>query len=112
MEMQFVDIGDIRKVTLAGRLDSAGVDSIEMRFGAVIVPAGKHTVVDLTEVAFLASLGVRMLLSTTRALSRKGAKLAIYGATPAVMEIIETMAFDDIVPVVTSESEAIALVTS
>ena len=112
MELQYVDIGDVRKVTLAGRLDSAGVDLIEMRFGAMIIPAGKHTVIDITEVPFLASLGIRMLISTTRALSRKGAKMALFGANPAVMEIIETMGFDDIVPVVSSESDAIALVTS
>jgi anti-sigma B factor antagonist len=111
MEMQHCDIGDVRKVTLAGRLDSAGVDAIEIRFGAVIVPGGRNTVVDITEVTFLASLGIRMLISTTRALSRKGAKLAVFGPSPAVMEVIETTAVHEIVPVVTSESEAIALVT-
>ncbi|MDR3511248.1 MAG: STAS domain-containing protein [Caulobacteraceae bacterium] len=111
MDVQHTDLGDVRKITLAGRLDSAGVDLIEIRFGALIVPVGKHTVVDMTEVSFLASLGVRMLISTTRALSRKGAKLALFGATPPVMEIIETMGFNDIVPVVASESEAIAYVT-
>ena len=54
VEMQHTDIGEVRKIILAGRLDSAGVDGIELRFGAVIIPVGKHTVVDLTEVSFLA----------------------------------------------------------
>ena len=66
MEMQHSDVGDVRKVALAGRLDTAGVDRIETRFGAAIVPAGKNTVVDLTEVTFLASMGIRMLIATTR----------------------------------------------
>jgi anti-sigma B factor antagonist len=111
MEMQLSDIGDVRKITLAGRLDSEGVDSIETRFSAAIVPAGKNAVVDMTEVAFLASLGIRMFISTTRALSWKGAKMVLYGATPQVLEIIETMGLNDIVPIAPSESEAIALVT-
>jgi anti-anti-sigma factor len=110
MDVQHTDVGDVRKVILAGRLDSAGVDLIELRFGAVVVPAGKNTVVDMTEVSFLASLGVRMLLSTARALSRKGAKLVLFGASPAVMEVIDTMGFNDIVPVTPSESEALAFV--
>ena len=110
MDVQHTDVGDVRKVILAGRLDSAGVDLIELRFGAVVVPAGKNTVVDMSEVSFMASLGVRMLLSTARALSRKGAKLALFGATPAVMEVIETMGFNDIVPVAPSELEALAFV--
>ena len=110
MEFQFTDIGDVRMVKLVGRLDSAGVDMIETRFGATIVAAGKPTVVNLAEVAFLASLGVRMLLTTTRSLSQKGSKLALYGAQPHVLEVIETMGFQDIVPFANSEAEAIALV--
>lgn len=109
MELQFTEVGGVKKVVLAGRLDSAGVDIIETRFTAGIVPAGAHTVVDLTEVVFLASLGVRMFISTTRALAWKGGKLVMFGATPPVMETITTMGFEDIVPVVETESEALAL---
>jgi len=75
--MQFSDVDGVRKVVLAGRLDTAGVDRVETRFGAAIVPAGKNTVVDLTQVTFLASMGIRMLIATTRALSRKGGKLCV-----------------------------------
>jgi anti-sigma B factor antagonist len=110
MDIELSDIGDVRKIKLAGRLDSEGVDLIETRFSAAIVPAGKNAVVDMSQVAFVASLGIRMFISTTRALSWKGAKLALFGATPAVMEIFQTMGLDDIVPVAASESEAIALV--
>ena len=110
MEMQHSDVGDVRKVVLAGRLDTAGVDLIETRFGAAIVPAGKNTVIDLTEVTFLASMGIRMLIATTRSLSRKGAKLVMYGATPGVQEVIETTALTDIIPLAENESEAIGIV--
>ena len=77
MEMQHSDIGNVRKVVLTGRLDTAGVDLIETRFGASIVPAARNTVVDISEVTFLASMGIRMLISTTRSLSRKGGKIAL-----------------------------------
>jgi anti-sigma B factor antagonist len=109
MEMLLSEVGGVRKIALAGRLDSAGVDVIETRFTAATVPVGANIVVDLSQVAFLASLGVRMFISTTRALSWKGAKMVLFGANPAVMETIETMGFDDIVPVVPSEAEALAL---
>jgi anti-anti-sigma factor len=111
MQMQHSDLGDVRKVTLNGRLDTAGVDLIEIRFGAVIVPAAKNTVVDISEVTFLASMGIRMLIATTRSLSRKGGKLALYNATPAVREVIETTALTDIIPLASSESEAVSIVT-
>ena len=109
MDIQFDEIEGFKKVVLSGRLDSAGVDVVETRFSAAIVPAGKSTVVDLTAVPFIASLGLRMFISTSRALSWKGGKLVMFGASPAVMEIIETMGFNDIVPVAPSEAEALAL---
>jgi len=111
MEMQYSDIGIIRKIVFVGRLDTAGVDRVETRFGAAVVAAGKNTVVDLSQVTFLASLGIRMLITTARSLSRKRAKLAMYGATPAVMEVIDTTSLDDIIPVTATEDEAIALVS-
>lgn len=110
MEMQHSDVGEVRKVVLAGRLDTAGVDRIETRFGAAIVPAGRNTVVDLSDVTFLASMGIRMLIATTRSLSRKGSKLVMYGATPAVKDVIETAALTDIIPLADNENEAIGIV--
>ena len=112
MEMQTSNVGDVTKVLLTGRLDTAGVSRIERGFAAEIVPLGKPAIVDLSQIAFLASLGVRMLISTARALSGKGGKLALYGANAAVMEIIETTSLDEIVAVARTEAEAIALVTA
>ena len=110
MEIQHSDVGEVRKIVLAGRLDTAGVDLIETRFGASIVPAGRNTVVDLSQVTFLASMGIRMLIATNRSLSRKGGKFALYGATPAVREVIDTVALAELIPLADSEVEAIGLV--
>jgi anti-anti-sigma factor len=97
-------------VVLVGRLDTAGVDVVETRFGAAIVPNGKNTIVDLSGVTFLASMGIRMLISTTRALSRKGGRLVMFGATPGVHDVIETAALTDIIPLASSENDALGLV--
>jgi anti-anti-sigma factor len=110
MEMRHDNVGEVRRVVLTGRLDTAGVDVVETRFGAAIVPNGKDTIVDLSEVTFLASMGIRMLIATTRALSRKGGKLVMYGAGPGVMDVIETTALTEIIPLAGSESEALGLV--
>jgi anti-anti-sigma factor len=110
MELTVSEVDQVTKVALAGRLDTAGVNHIESRFSDTIVPPGRHAVVDLSEVGFMASLGIRMLISTTRALSNKGGRIALYGANPMVMEIIETTSLNEIVPVAASEGEAIALV--
>src|ERR1700749_3365613 len=103
IEMTISQVSGVTKASLEGRLDSGSVDRIEIAFTASIVPVGKPAVVDLTNVTFLASLGIRMLLSTARALNRRCAKLALYGASPAVMEILETVALSEVVPIVDSE---------
>lgn len=108
MQITFDQAGDFKKVILVGRLDTAGVSQIEARFSAGIAPAGKSTILDLTEVEFLASLGVRMLISTARSLSAKGGKLVMFGANPAVLDTVEAMGFAEIVPLLQSEAEAIA----
>jgi anti-anti-sigma regulatory factor len=56
-------------------------------------------------------MGIRMLISTTRSLSRKGGRIALYGATPAVREVIDTVALTEIIPLAESEAEAIGLVS-
>jgi anti-anti-sigma factor len=109
MQIKFERIDDFNKVALAGRMDTAGVSAVEVRFASGIVPSGRSTMVDLSEVEFLASLGVRMLISTARALSNRGGRLVMFGATPAVTDTIETMGFAEIVPLAITEADALAL---
>lgn len=112
MDMQFTDVGGVTKAVLVGRLDSYSVGEVETRFVASIVPREQPAVVDLSDVSFIASLGIRMLIGTARALQRANAKFAMFGANDAVMEIIETTSLEEIIPVVGTEAEALALVTA
>src|SRR5262249_13656819 len=111
MEMQFSDVGGVTKATLGGRMDSLSVGGVETRFIAHIVPKEQSAIVDMTDVSFIASLGIRILLGTARALDRYGATPALYGPQDDVMEIIETTALTEIIPVVGTEAEAVAAVT-
>ena len=49
------------RVALTGRLDAASVDRIETRFVAALVPGANSAVVDLSQVDFIGSMGIRML---------------------------------------------------
>ncbi len=110
MQLDHGEIEGVTRVALAGRLDTAGVGAIELQFIARTVPGGRPVIVDLAEVSFLASLGVRMFITTARSLVAKGGRMALYGPTGEVQEIIETMGLHEVVPVVAAEHEAIALV--
>jgi len=110
MDVFITDQPGLTRAMLSGRLDTANVNQVEVTFTSGIVPKGQHTVVDLTQVTFVASLGIRMLLTVARELSRKGAKFVMYGPTTPVMDIIETTALSEIIPVYTTEADAIAAV--
>jgi len=111
MDIVITDISGVTKAQLTGRLDTANVNGVESQFTAGVLPLAQNTVVDLSNVSFIASLGIRMLLSTARGLNGKGAKLVMFGATPPVMEIIETTALSDMIPVFGSEDDAMAAVS-
>lgn len=109
MQIDSNDVDGVKRVALAGRLDTAGVGAGELGFTALVVGAGRPVIIDLAEVSFIASLAVRMFISSARSLARKGGKLVLYGANDAVAEIIETMGLDEIVPVAADEAGALAL---
>jgi uncharacterized protein YyaL (SSP411 family) len=56
------DLTGVTKAELSGRLDTASVNQIETSFIAGIVPKAQHTVVDLSQVTFVASLGIRRVV--------------------------------------------------
>ncbi len=99
-------------VRLNGRLDSAGVDRIETRVTAGMVAGGRHAVVDLSGVDFLASMGIRMLIANARAIHLKGRKMAVFGATGAVAGVLESVALDQLMPVVADQQAALQAVAA
>jgi anti-anti-sigma factor len=99
MKMDITEDEGLLKVGLVGRLDSPGVDAIETRLTAAVCPRGARTVVDLSGVEFIGSLGLRMFITIARTLSRKNGKLVLYAPQPFVAQVLETASLGDIIPV-------------
>lgn len=111
MDMDVTDLGNNTvRIALHGRLDTPGVDQIETRFSATIVPKGKHAIVDLSDVSFVASMGLRMFISVGRAVGGKHGKLVLLKPQGLVNEVFANAALSQIIPVVFDEQEALALV--
>jgi anti-anti-sigma factor len=107
--MELSEIGTNQlKVTFVGRLDSPAVERVETRFVASVVPAGRHTAVDLSQVEFIASLGVRMLISAARSLGRKGGRLVLFAPTDTVREVFDHVSLSEIIPIFDNEADAFA----
>jgi len=108
MEMEVSEIGgNVTCVRLTGRLDAPGADLIGARFTAAVATMGRDAVVDLSGVSFLASMGMRLLISVARALHAKGSKLVLFGAQGPVQAVFDQAAFDQIVAIVANEPAAL-----
>jgi len=112
MEMRVSGFDGATLVAFTGRLNTVGVGDIEARFIEAITPKARPTIVDLQEVDFLASVGIRMLISAARALAEKGARLALCNASPGVLEVIESTSLMEIIPLADSPAEALELIVS
>jgi anti-sigma B factor antagonist len=111
MEVAGLENG-LTKIILTGRLDTPGVDRIEARFVASVVPSSRNAIVDISRVEFIASMGIRMFITVARSLALRQAKLALYGAQTLVNEVFESVSLKEIIPIVDSEAEAITAVES
>jgi anti-sigma B factor antagonist len=111
--MEVTELSDrLTRITISGRLDTPGVDKVETLFVAAVVPGGKSTIVDLSRVDFVASMGIRMFISVARSLRQRQAKLVLYGPQSMVNEVFENVSLRDIIPIVADETDAITAVSS
>jgi anti-anti-sigma factor len=110
MNMEVSELGGTGnrvKITLTGRLDSPAVDCVEPSFRDAIVLNGNQTIVDLSQVDFIASLGVRMLLTAAIALGKRGGRLVLYAPTDLVRELLDYVSLSEIIPIRDNEADAL-----
>jgi anti-anti-sigma factor len=106
IEVSEID-GRITRVRLDGRLDAPGADRIGVKFTAAVAAQGRPAVIDLSGVSFIASMGLRLLIGTARALNAKGAQMVLFGAPELVREVLEQASVGQIIPIVDGEWQAL-----
>ena len=78
MSISHEDVGDkLRRIVISGRLDIPGTDSVASKLAAMTAAPKQGVVVDLTAVQFLASIGIRALISSAKAVQQRGGKLVL-----------------------------------
>lgn len=107
MKLTIIEESDrISRVALSGRLDLEGVMSVESEFITHVSARKKPAVIDLSGVEFIASLGVRMILSAAKQLKRYDASIALLKPRPMVADVLDSIGLEDILHVTDSEEAA------
>lgn len=100
MDLRSEQLADgVEKISLIGRMDSLGGHEIGMRLAALVANRKTCAVVDLSEVSFLASIGIRTLVVNARAQSLRGGVMALANPQPLVAEVLKMAGIDSIIPV-------------
>ena len=89
----------ITKVSLSGELDIDGALEIDDEFKE-IAEANKNLVVDLSDVSFIASLGIRTLITAAKQTSSNGGKLVILSPQPNVEKVLRESRVDTLIPII------------
>jgi anti-sigma B factor antagonist len=99
--------GGITRVILDGRLDIEGAAAVDMRMN-VIAGTKKAVIVDMQNVSFLGSMGLRALVAPARAIKGRGGKIVIFGPNEMVEKVLKTSGVDTMIPIHHELQNAIA----
>lgn len=72
----------IKKISLKGRMDILGIEQIDLRLATETASEKASVVLDLTQVDFLASVGIGVLVRSAKALRLRGGEAVILSTVP------------------------------
>ncbi len=89
----------ISLIKLTGKLDISGVGKIETKFAGYCAGENVRMIVDMSEVDFLASIGIRLLTMNAKSLASRKGKMAILNPTAEVQNVLEITGIPAIIPI-------------
>jgi anti-anti-sigma factor len=96
-------------VRLRGEIDTGTVEATAAELGRALRPEDSAMVVDLAEIEYIGSAGVRMLHELAARLTGEGRRLRLAtGGSPIATRLLELVAMDGVVPVDASVDQAVA----
>lgn len=110
MKLILHERSDISHLVLEGRLDADGVALLEQTFAEAVLGRGLPTVVDMSGISFMSSIGIGMLFDNTRKLKKAGGKLVLLNPRGMVETVLKTSKMDKLMPLVYDLHEAVRLV--
>lgn len=110
MEWTVTDVGNgVTLVELSGRMDVPGALKADPAF-AEIAQNNDHVIVDLAKLDFLASLGIRTLVTTCKALRSKNGGMVLLSPQPNIEQVLRSSGIDTIIPIAKDRADAEASV--
>ena len=104
MEISTRSAGDVTIVAVKGQLDSNTSPQAQTAMDAVLAGGAKKVAVDFTQLDYISSAGLRVILGAAKKLN---GGLHLYGLNDSVREVFDISGFSTIIPVSRTEADAL-----
>lgn len=113
MELHYSELeNNIRRIKLIGDLDIRGVGEIETKFTGHCAGEHPRVLVDLSDVDFLASIGIRLLTLNAKSIASRGGRMVLLRPSTDVRGILEVTGIGIIIPIYDGLESAEAVLLS
>lgn len=108
MKISVDEAGDVSVVRFEGNLDTNTAPEAQDQFDELADRGVEKVLVDFSELDYISSAGLRVLLATAKKLGGQGGSLRLCHLNETVAEVFEISGFSVILSVFDSEEEALA----
>ncbi len=92
---------------ISGRLDSLSSELAEKELFSFLEQRPPNVLLDFTEVNYLSSAGMRMLLAIFKQVKSTSGKLAVCSVEDGVLDVLKMSGFDEVLEVFGTQDEAL-----
>jgi len=98
MTVERLDSG-IKRISLRGRMDIEGTHQIDLRLAAETSVEKANVVVDLSDVDFMASVGIGILVRRYKTLKLRGGKMVLLNPQKVVELVLDRTLVNTLIPI-------------
>lgn len=112
MEISLQEHDACQILAIRGRLDASTAPLLQARFEAVLAPGRNSFVLDLHDVDYVSSGGLRVLLVLTKKVKAAGGGIVLAALHPFVEDLLRMSGFHTLIPAAATREEAMQLLTA
>ena len=113
MKLDYSELDNgIRLIKLNGSLDMTGTYSIEVQFVRHCAGDNVRLLLDLSKVSYMSSIGIPLLVNTTKSIVNRGGKVVFLSPQDNVLKVLDLVGVPDMIPILTDMDAAISELTS
>jgi len=109
MKITTMEVGSVSVIAITGRLDGQHAPEAEQAFMTLTQDEKKHYVLDFTDMAYISSAGLRVVLVAAKKVRSLQGRLICSGMSDQVRDVFEMSGFLSILETAATRDEAIRM---